>query len=228
MELYIILGLIIGLYFIGIYIYSPSYKGKSLEKKINKILKELAMKFGGHEFWDYMFPIGSTTTQIDNILLTEKAIYVIEAKNYQGFIHGSSNQKEWTLTSKNSKTYRSSKGRKYTKTYINKNTFYNPIKQNNTHVDAILNIVNNNIPIINIVVFGKKVFFKQLNLSEKDNVVKIENLKTTIVNIDETMTKTLELDTMIETVENLYYENIINKKDRKKHVKSIMLRHNKN
>jgi hypothetical protein len=227
MELYILIGLIIIIYLIGIYIDSPSFKGKLLEKKINKVLKKLAIKYGGNEFWDFMFPIGSTTTQIDNVLLTEKAIYVIEAKNYRGFIYGSSDQKEWMITSKNSKTYRYSNGKKFTKTFINKNRFYNPIKQNSTHIDAISNIVND-IPIINIIVFGKKSSLKKLNLKKEEHVIKIDDLKSTINDIEKSFTKRLDLDKLMEIVENLYYENITNKKERKKHVKNIKQKYSKN
>lgn len=220
-ELFLILVIIVVIYFLKLYINSPAFKGKSLEKKINRTLKKLAIKFGGNEFWDIMIPIGSTTTQIDNILLTEKAIYVIEAKNYRGFIYGTYNQEYWSVTSKNSKTYVSSRGKPYTKTFINKHKFYNPIKQNKTHVDAISNIVKKSIPIISVVVFGSKSSLKKLNLKMNEIVIKIEKLTTTIIKLEESMTRKLNLEEMIQTVEELYYENIISKKERRAHKKNI-------
>jgi hypothetical protein len=65
----------------------------------------MSLEVGGFEFRDYMIPYGEKTSQIDNIFMSQKAIYVIEAKNYQGFIFGSESQVSWTLTRKKTKTY---------------------------------------------------------------------------------------------------------------------------
>lgn len=62
-----------------------------------------------------------STSEIDAIMLHEKGIFVIESKNYSGWIFGSAEQKDWTVTY-SAKT----KGR-----------FYNPIMQNRSHVKAL-------------------------------------------------------------------------------------------
>lgn len=56
-------------------------------------------------------------TEIDMIMLCQKGIYVIENKNYSGWIFGNEKSKNWCETLK---------GKKY--------FFYNPIKQNRSHI----------------------------------------------------------------------------------------------
>lgn len=66
-------------------------------------------------------PYNNSTTEIDIILIHENGIYVIESKNYSGWIFGSANQQKWTqMLSKNKK-----------------NQFYNPILQNKTHISVL-------------------------------------------------------------------------------------------
>ncbi len=58
-----------------------------------------------------------TTTQIDHIIISTYAIFVIETKNYTGWISGYEKSKEWTQT-----------------IYKVKNRFMNPIRQNYGHI----------------------------------------------------------------------------------------------
>lgn len=66
------------------------------------------------------------TTQIDHVIISKYGIFVIEAKNYSGWIYGSSKQKTWTQV-----------------LYNQKNTFQNPLRQNYKHIkflQALLSI----------------------------------------------------------------------------------------
>ena len=60
-------------------------------------------------------------SEVDVLLLHETGLYVIESKNYSGWIFGSENQRQWTQTLEGGK----------------KERFYNPIKQNRAHVRAL-------------------------------------------------------------------------------------------
>ena len=51
----------------------------------------------------------------------EKGVFVIESKNYSGWIFGSADQRNWTVTLN----------------ATSKESFYNPIKQNRAHVKAL-------------------------------------------------------------------------------------------
>lgn len=62
-------------------------------------------------------------TEIDIIFLHETGVYVLESKNYSGWIYGREQDKTWTQTFKNGKKFH----------------FYNPIKQNKGHIKALKN-----------------------------------------------------------------------------------------
>ena len=58
------------------------------------------------------------TSEVDVIFITQKGIFVIESKNYSGWIFGDEKNQKWTAMLPNRQ----------------KNQFYNPILQNKTHV----------------------------------------------------------------------------------------------
>jgi len=66
-------------------------------------------------------PYKDSTSEIDVLVAHKRGIYVIESKNYSGWIFGSENQQQWTqMLNKNAKE-----------------RFYNPIRQNKTHIKAL-------------------------------------------------------------------------------------------
>lgn len=66
-------------------------------------------------------PSKGTTTEIDLLMIHEKGIFVFESKNYDGWIFGNEDQLNWTQCLQNGV----------------KNKFYNPIRQNRTHIKAL-------------------------------------------------------------------------------------------
>ena len=60
------------------------------------------------------------TTQIDHVVVSRFGVFVVETKNYSGWIFADASSKVWTQT-----------------IYHTKNTFQNPIRQNYRHVCAI-------------------------------------------------------------------------------------------
>lgn len=80
-----------------------------------------------------------TNTEIDLLMVHEKGIFVFESKNYIGEIEGEAHAQYWT------KSFSSSYNQR----------FYNPIKQNETHIRALKNIIGH-YEVYNIVVFGRE------------------------------------------------------------------------
>jgi len=66
-------------------------------------------------------PHEEKTTEIDLIMVHEKGIFVFESKNYSGTIYGEIDQLNWIQVLDNG----------------SKNKFYNPIRQNQTHIKAL-------------------------------------------------------------------------------------------
>jgi hypothetical protein len=173
-----------------------------------------------------MIPYGDRTSQIDNIFMSQKAIYVIEAKNYQGFIFGSESQVSWTLTRKKTKTYTNKRGKSYQKSFINKYSFYNPIMQNQTHIEALKKLVKPSAPIYNIVVFSNKTLLKDVKTNHID-CINVKDLYKTIKSLESKHTYTISLQEQIDIVDTLFLENITSKKLRKLHVKNIQKQYKK-
>lgn len=102
---------------------SPEAKGKRGEIIVSKILHKL----DGTVYDDYMLvDENNISHQIDHIFINASGIYVIETKNYAGRIYGNDNQNQWTQVLAYGKA---------------KNYFYNPIKQNYTHIIALKKIL---------------------------------------------------------------------------------------
>ena len=217
--LFVILGIIAIIY--DRYTSTPGYKGKKFEQEIDKVLTKIAINKGGLEFHDLMFKFGNTTTQIDNVLLTDKAIYVIEAKNYSGYIFGSIQQDQWTATLKTTKNYKTKSGRTYSKSFVNKYQFYNPYKQNETHVKALENILSNHPPVYNIVVFSNRSSLQKINNNPDQYIIQLKDLNKLIDKIENSINKTSSINEMIQIVEDIFFENITEKKARKNHIKDI-------
>ena len=112
-------------------------KGKLGERSVSKRLKRL----DNNKYKvinDVILKTSRGTSQIDHLVVSNYGIFVIETKNYQGWIVGSENADNWQQI-----------------IYNKKNFFRNPIKQNYGHIKAIEeNLkVNNKIEYISIIVF---------------------------------------------------------------------------
>ncbi|WP_371454680.1 NERD domain-containing protein [Algoriphagus sp. A40] len=68
--------------------------------------------------------VGESTTQIDHIVISRSGLFVIETKNYKGWIYGHENSEYWKQI-----------------LFSNGYSFKNPINQNNVHVYALKRIL---------------------------------------------------------------------------------------
>lgn len=224
---YVVIAVIVIILIYLKYLNSPKTKGIRGEKQVNRVLKRLALEHGGIELTDFMLEDQKSSSQIDNILLTQKALYVIEVKNYRGMIFGSKDQINWTVTIKTVYTNRSRSGRRYKKAHISKNAFYNPIKQNQTHIRKIQNLIpeTRDIPVINLVVFGNHAILS--NLKQIPEVVSIHDLRRAIKNHEASFDDTIDVENQIEIVDALHYHNVVDKRARRDHVLRIKEKHGK-
>ena len=117
---------------------SSSYKGQVGERKVrNKIETIISSNHEYYSLHDLTLQTPDGTTQIDHVLISPNGIFVIETKNYKGWIFGSENQKQWTQT-----------------LYKKKYRFQNPLRQNYKHIKAVQNLLNVKMKsIISVVVF---------------------------------------------------------------------------
>lgn len=151
-------GLIVGMLK---YVIKPIVKGKMGElhvaRKLSGLPDDKYILLN-----DVMLPTNRGTTQIDHVLISIYGIFVIETKNYKGWIYGSEYSDKWTQN-----------------IYGNKKQFINPLKQNYGHICALKELLNlSEDKFISIVAFSNDATLKtKIN----KNVVRIKRVKRTIL-----------------------------------------------
>lgn len=145
---------------------TPQLKGSLGESYVNTLLKSLNVE----EYivlHDLLLPHKNGTTQIDHVVLSPYGIYVIETKNYKGWIFGKEKQRNWIQVN-----------------YSKKNTFLNPVFQNYAHISSLKEILASqyNGPYFSVIAFSAKATLKNIELeSEYVKVVYIPQLLKTIL-----------------------------------------------
>ncbi len=120
MEVFVLLLFVILFVLIGAYFRSPSSKGARGERRVNAVLDRQLPSREYKSFHDVILASSRGPTQIDHIVVSRYGIFVIETKNYTGWIFGNAKSKQWTQT-----------------IYRRKSRFQNPLHQNFKHTKAV-------------------------------------------------------------------------------------------
>lgn len=198
---------LIALAMIAIILKLPSVKGY-----FGEIIIRILLKFLDKDKYlvinDVMIPNSDgNTAQIDHIVVSTYGIFVIETKNYNGWIFGSENSINWTQV-----------------IYKTKNKFYNPILQNKGHIKALKDILIDypSIKFIPIVVFTLNADFKKLDVTSPV-VYSIRLLKTIKMYTEENILSS-DINEIYKTIVNA---NSDDKVVRKEHIQRIYENKNK-
>ena len=179
-------------------LYSPNIKGKWGENKVANILSRLP-KEEYKVINDVIIQTNGYTSQIDHLVVSIYGIFVVETKNYTGWITGYENSKQWTQN-----------------IYGNKYSLYNPIKQNKSHILALKNelyiIEDNFIPII---AFSNDC---SLKVETETPVIYISEILNEIKRHTEIKFDKTQIDGIIERVKAI---NINSPETRQQHVAEI-------
>lgn len=100
----------------------------------------------------YLPKADGTFTEVDVILLHESGIYVIESKNYSGWIFGKDYEQYWTQSLGRSKSQKS--------------RFFNPIIQNAVHVKWLREYIGGDFPIYSYIVFSDRCTLKKITVTK--------------------------------------------------------------
>lgn len=125
----------------------PKIKGVIGEKRVIRQLSNLQPE----EYKvlnNIMIKTDKGSTQIDHIVISIFGIFVIETKNYKGWIHGGQNSEYWTQS-----------------IYKNKTSFRNPIRQNWAHIYALKKVLSDygQVPYYPVIVFSGSAKLKNVN-----------------------------------------------------------------
>lgn len=127
-------------------------EGEAEERYIESELQR--QNFTKRVLRDMYIPYNGETKQIDVLLLTQFGIYVIESKDYSGWIFGSLNSKIWTQSLNKHSRYK----------------FYNPIWQNNSHIKALCTYLHSKCEYFNL---EEKYFYSLIIFSGKAELKEI-------------------------------------------------------
>lgn len=120
-------------------------KGELGEYKINFQFERLPNEY--KYLADVMIKSKRGLTQIDHIVISPYGIFVVETKNYAGWIFGNQDDKFWMQTFHNKK-----------------NRFYNPIWQNKGHVHALKELLKDykNLKYYPIIAFTRRCELREI------------------------------------------------------------------
>lgn len=111
----------------------------------------------------YIPKADGSTTEIDLIMISKTGIYVMESKNYSGWIFGDEKNRNWTQTLQNKQ----------------KNRFFNPVWQNKGHISALREVLGEDEKLfLSYIVFSERCTLKKVNVtSPMVKVIKRNSLK---------------------------------------------------
>lgn len=149
MEVFLLVILVFIVWVLVKFFCEPSLlKGREGERHVARLLRRLPPE----EYIvlnDLMLPDkDGSTTQVDHVVISRAGIFLIETKNYSGWIFGDANGKEWTqclLSYSGSEKFH----------------FQNPIRQNWRHIYVMAEALK--LPrtfFKNVVAFGEEAMFK--------------------------------------------------------------------
>lgn len=173
------------------------------ERKVAKKLKKFAGIRGFKVINDIYLSLYDKTTQIDHILIGFFGILVVETKNLAGEVYADPRKKEWLHIVKDKRR-----------------TLYNPLMQNQTHIDCIRYIFGKeniyNVAIDSLVVFTNKktVVFNSRGLP----IIKLNLLRKYLKKPRYSKDNNVDVQKLYDTLKK--YE-VTDKKVISKHVKGV-------
>ncbi len=200
MSVRMIYLLLLIIFILGVISRSPKIKGIIGESSVRYKLGKLDPK----EYTvlhDVMIqrPDGKTA-QIDHLVVSNYGVFVIETKNYTGWIMGSEKSEYWTQV-----------------IYKRKEKLYNPIRQNYGHIKALEGFLEDEtIPFISIIAFSTRADLKLEPMSAE--VVYTTRLLSTI---QKYKTIVLSEEKRLNIHKSLSTKTVHTRQERKKHVADI-------
>lgn len=181
---------------------SPRVKGFFGEVGVRLALKGLN-KEEFHVLHNLTLSDGQKTSQIDHIVIGKNGVFVIETKNYKGWIFGSERNATWTQT-----------------IYKSKKRFPNPIRQNFGHLKMVEHhFPGYQHPLISIINFTSNGTLKNIEVhSTGIHVLHTSDLIRTIHSYKDTL---LTCEAAAAYAKHLEKQNIKDAKIKKHHIQTI-------
>jgi hypothetical protein len=177
-------------------------KGAQGESRVARKLKGLGRN-GSRVFNDVTIRTKHGSSQIDHVVISIYGIFVIETKNYRGWIHGNEKSEYWTQS-----------------IYKKKTKFRNPVRQNWSHVYALKEVLpeTKKVTYFPIVVFSGNAELK--NVYSDIPVIYSQQLARTIKAKSRNAVLSLEqVDNLTERLNQVISRSPVSRKDHIRQVK---------
>ena len=151
-------------------------------------------------------------TELDIIMISTKGIYVVENKNYSGWIFGDEQSKNWCETLKGKKFF-----------------FYSPVKQNKSHIknlEKILNIGEDKY--ISLITFNKNAILKKVKTESPKLYVKKYDELQKFIKEQEKCPDILQHEEIEEIYKSLLPGTQLNDEEKQEHIERIKRQYKKN
>lgn len=177
---------------------NPKFIGKVGENKVARILNSLPREYKVVN--NVIIPNQRGTSQIDHIVLSPYGIFVIETKNYSGWIFGNEQSEKWK------QTFKTTQG----------NYFYNPIKQNWGHIYSLSAFFQLDKWIFkSIIVFSNAA---KLKIDTETPVINMSRLKRQILSYRQQIMST---DDVALIYDKIIKTNLVGAENEKRHINAV-------
>ena len=184
---------------------SAESRGARGEAELSKLLKNGLHYSDYHILHDIMLPTDEDeTTQVDHIVVSRFGVFVIEAKNYSGWIFGDERSRTWIKTFPGGRRYR----------------FQNPLHQNFRHTKTMESLGVPATAVKSVIAFSRDATFKT---TMPPNVLYFDEVSDYILSFGTPLIN----DRLVETIVNalLNWNRNIDPEARKNHVANLQRRH---
>ena len=189
-------------------IFDANWVGKRGEKLTERELKlvKLLGRDGKVLRNVYVPKDNGETSEIDVLFITQKGVFVFESKNYSGWVFGDEKSTYWTVMLPNKE----------------KNRFYNPIKQNRTHIKWLGNYVGGDVPLFSIIVFSERCELKKVTVESSDvRVIKRDRTYATVRSIWDSVPDALSPEQVTAVYEKLQALTNVDEAVKQAHIDNI-------
>ena len=193
---------IVAFCFVAIYLRfnQAKIRGKYGETRVASILSSLPECY--YSFNDVYLKQGDMSVQIDHVVISVYGIFVIETKNYTGWIYGTDASEKWVKNMYGTKYY-----------------FQNPLRQNYSHVKTLQRMFGLSIDkFVPVVVFLRGATLK---CNTRGMVIYASQLKHFISSYTTQLLSTSEVNRLINMLSSF---NIVDKRVRKAHIENVQQR----
>lgn len=150
-------------------------------------------------------------TELDIVMISTKGIYVVENKNYSGWIFGDEKSKNWCETIK---------GKKY--------FFYNPVKQNASHIKNLEKVINvGEEKYKSIIAFNANANLKKITIESKNLHVMVSTKISSFLQEENKLPDQLTNEEIEEIYKKLLPSTQLSDEEKKQHIERIQKQYKK-